>query len=84
MMDICSEKCTIMRYSHCANITEFTKLDGIACNTSRRYGIAIALGYKPVWHVTVQNNKRLNLTQEKLMQSRNSGHEIYEVADSII
>lgn len=41
MMDICSEKCIMMQYSHCANITEFTKLGVIACNTSRRYGIAI-------------------------------------------
>lgn len=42
MMDIYSEKCIIMRYSHCANITKFTRLEAIACNTSRQYGTATA------------------------------------------
>ena len=72
-----SEKCIFRQFCHCANIIEcaLKSLDGIAYHTdiwAVWYSLLFLLGYKPVRHVTMKNNTRLNQAQEKIMQSRHS------------
>lgn len=80
-----SEKCVVRGFHHCANVKvrlHRPRWYGLLHTSASWHGLLL-LGYKPVKHVTVPNNMRLNQVQEKMMQSRDSKHEMYEAADSI-
>lgn len=69
MTMMCSEK-WVLKQSSYVNIIELTctNLGCRTCYTSKLYDI----GYKSGQHSIVQNNKRLNQTQEKIIQARDA------------
>lgn len=68
-----SEKCVVSQFHCCANIVD--------CTYANLHGYSLLLlRYKPVQHVSVQNNRRVNLAQERMMHSNVAVNEMSEAA----